>query len=122
MKKAIRIEHDCGNGLFRAKNDDYTIINNLSYDIYTNLVIKHKQFPTPSKEGLDIEKDEFCAFKSIEQIQQWIEPEWFNEIIKLGFKIYLLELSSCKEGNSQIVFKKQNIRSKKDITELFLTV
>jgi hypothetical protein len=122
MKKAIRIEHDCGNGLFRAEDFDYSVINNLPDNICDKLVIKHRSFPTPDKEGLDIEENEFCAFKSIEQIQQWIEPEWFNEIVKLGFKIYVLELSSCKEGNYQILFKKENILSKKDITELFLTV
>jgi hypothetical protein len=114
MKTIIRIEHICGNGLFRAENIDGTAILNQA-KCEPQLIDKHqkKNFNTPFKDGLEISHNEFCAFKSIEQIQEWVNPEWFNEIINLGFKIWMIDVSMYKEGEHQIIFNKQNILLKK---------
>ena len=42
-----------------------------------------------------------------------------KEIIQLGFKVYLLELSECIEGEYQIGYDKACIIKKEDITSLF---
>lgn len=115
----IRIEHNCGEGLWKAENQYCEPIWR-SFSFQGKLMEKHDAFPTPTQDNLTIEGDEYCAFKSIEQIQQWIEPEWFNEIIEMGFTIWMIDVSECKEGKFQVVFKKENILSRKDITELFL--
>lgn len=117
-KTIIRIEHNCGNGLWRAANINRSYYRELSF--YDELIKKHKNFPLPCEEGLSIQEDDYCAFKTIEQLQKWIEPEWFEEIIKLGFKIWMIDVSDYKESCHQILYRKINITSKKDITELFI--
>ena len=83
MKTIIRIEHLDGNGLWTSCNkDDIPFYRTLSF--YLDLVRKHDKFPTPKEDGIKaMTSKRYCAFKSIEQIQERIEPEWFNEIIEL---------------------------------------
>ena len=127
MKSIIRIEHVSGNGLWRAKDscgrcvsDEFTFIDELR--------CKHYDFPTPFEDTnidtsitfYNIKSDEFCAFKSVEQIQQWIEKEWFIEIIKHDFKILLIDVSECIELKHQIIYKKEHVLQVKNISNLFL--
>lgn len=121
MKTIIRIEHECGNGLWMAVNkNNYTVICK-GFSFYNELYGKHSRFPVPRLDGLlNIQDDEYCAFKSIEQIQQWIEKDWFKEIVEFGFKIWMIDVSVWREGEYQVLFKKKDIVSKKDISELFI--
>lgn len=124
MKTIIRIEHSKqGLGLFRAiDNCGNAIIRKLPF--YSSLSAKHSNFPTPDDDiGIERypEENEYCAFKSIEQLKQWIESEWFNTIIELGFKILLLDVIDCVEGEYQILYKKENVIQTKDISNLFIT-
>ena len=120
MKTLIRIQHNNGKGLFRALDTKGECILE-SLHCYEALTYKHWEFPSPLEDNLlnGISKKEFCAFKSIEQVKQWIEPEWFNEIIKAGFKVLLLDVSDCREGEYQILYKKEDVLQTKDIPELF---
>lgn len=121
MKTIIRIEHSCGNGIWKAL---YSRFDNIcySFSFYNNFKEKHASFPTPYfDKGINrmMEIDEYCAFKSIEQLQQWIEKEWWIEIFKAGFKVFMLDVTSYVEGEYQILYKKKNILQSKDISSLF---
>ncbi len=118
--KVVRIEHpDTGCGLWQTEINGYVVYRNLSF--LNDLVDKHESFPIPNEDGLYRENHHFCAFKSIEQANEWIESEWWNEILSLGFKIYLIELSAWLEGEYQIMFEKQHIVQSEDISSLFVT-
>jgi hypothetical protein len=55
MKTIIRIEHNCGNGLWNTKGKyDYSLWRDLSFEQELN--DKHTKFPTPKEENLTIEK------------------------------------------------------------------
>jgi hypothetical protein len=120
MKQIIRVEHpDSGLGLFQ-----YTSTVEFFHEKgLDELLSRHNLlFPSPwmDKELRSIERDEYCAFKSIEQIQKWIAPDEFNIISSIGFKIYLLDVSECREGQEQSLYRKCNILQQKDITSLFV--
>lgn len=136
MKTIIRIEHPISNkGLFTTSFSELGLlafadkfdldsgyIN--SFDCYQELMERHSQFPIPWFDngiGDEMDFNLYCGFKSIEQIQEWIEPNWFTEIIQKGFKIYAYDVSEYLEGEYQIVFDKSFILSVTDITELFKT-
>ena len=117
MKTIVRIQHhsdDCG--LWRAGGWS-AIIDQAN--CHESLRARHEKFPTPYKEGIDFTIEHFCAFKSIDQLQEWVLPEEMKEIISLGFKVLLLDVSECLEGEYQIAFKKEHIVQSKDITEIF---
>lgn len=125
MKTIIRIEHKSGYGIFRAVNR----LGNCIIDTKKNeskfklLYRRHLDFPTPSRDSKidrDIETEEFCAFKSIEQVQQWITKDEIIALTKLDFKVLMLDVSECIEGEYQIIYEKKNILQSKDITNLFI--
>ena len=121
--QAIRIEHpNDGNGLWMSKNDLGEFIIDDTTSCYSSLLLRHEKFLTPCNDknmkGFT-EGMHFCAFKSMKQLQQWVLPEEIKEIIQLGFKVYLLELSECIEGEYQIGYDKACITKKEDITSLF---
>lgn len=121
---AIRIEniHD-KLGIWRSRGNSpelnpYTEIC-IKYSFYTELRKKFSNFPTPKEDfGIPIKTEEYCAFTSIEQLKEWIEDSWLKEMFDFGFKVYKLVLSDCKKGE-QVIFKKENIIIKEDITEQF---
>ena len=61
----------------------------------------------------------FCAFKSIDQFQEWVSPQEIKEFIKMGFEILLIDTSDHIEGMFQIIYYKEDIVQVKDITNLF---
>ena len=117
----IRIEHpDTGFGMFASKLNNKRLCYELSN--YSQFSSKHENFPTPSNDSKinrRIKKYEFCAFKSIYQLQKWITKKELKEFISMGFKVYALDVSECIIGKFQIVFEKKNITQSKDITLLF---
>lgn len=116
--QAIRIEHSDGNGLWRSNNKSVYELNCMN-----SIIERHRKFPNPTWEGDVkgfIEGVHYCAFKSVEQLQQWIFPDEIREILDNGFKVYLLDLSEGLEGNYQIAYQKQHITQQKDISELFI--
>lgn len=126
--KVIRIEHPSdGNGLFKSsisRYNDYMYYGADSEDIVLKeLFDRHNNgFPNPRKDGLEISKDSkewFCAFKSMDQMRKWIKHEEFITIKKLGFKILAHEVTEFQEGEHQIIFTKESIVEKMDVTDLF---
>ena len=62
---------------------------------------------------------EFCAFKSVEQFQQWVTIDEIKRLIKIGFRVLLLDVKNCLVGEQQVLFEKKNIIKTRDISELF---
>ena len=117
----IRIEHpDTGFGMFKSKLDNKRLCYELSN--YLQFPNKHANFPTSyndSKINRCIKKYEFCAFKSIYQLQKLVIKKELKEFISMGFKVYALDVSECIIGKFQILFEKKNITQSKNITLLF---
>lgn len=125
MKTIIRIEHKSGHGIFRAVNrlGNYIIDTKKNESKFKLLCRRHWNFPTPSRDSKInrfINPEEFCAFKSIEQVQQWITKDEIIALTKLDFKVLMLDVSECIEGEYQIIYEKKNILQSKDITNLFI--
>ncbi len=108
-----RIEHPTtGKGFW---NDNS--FENLSFK--EELRIKHKQLLTPQKEGFDIysNRDYVCAFKTIEDLLYWMNKEWLNELIQLGFNIYKIKINKYFIGLQQIIYNPKDILNSKIINK-----
>lgn len=120
--QAIRIEHSIdGLGVFRSEYGLFHNKNNYKYRQFT--VNRHNNFPTPRIDAgiyRYANKDEFCAFKSLDQLNKWFTKRELKHFISLGFNIYSLDLKRCIIGEYQILFEKKNIINKNNISELFL--
>lgn len=118
MKTIIRIEHPSdGKGIWRSNING---VNNLSN--WIEFSDRHRKFPNPTYEGDVtgfIEGIHYCAFKSIEQLQEWVYKNEIKELLEMGFKVYMLDVFNWLEGNYQICYKKEDILQQKDISELF---
>lgn len=122
MIQAIRIEHPDGCGLFVEKTDK-GIRRKWNVYVLPELVDRHKTFHnlwTDFTFGDGEMKKHFCAFKTMDQLKEWVFHEEIQVLIKNDFKVYLLELSEAKVSEFQIAYMKENITLKKDITNLFL--
>jgi len=124
MKKIqiIRIEHFDGYGLFRTQDGfnyyrDHNVVN-----ILPELSKRHYNFNSPSEDKLEIFKDNkewFCAYKSIDQLQQWILKSEFQTLFDNDYMVLLIECTMYQIGRDQIIYTKESIKSCKDISELF---
>lgn len=117
--KIIRIERD-GIGVFKHGDDDL-----YQHPIAKRTYRRHNGggFPVPELEGLNLSKDckeWFCAYISIEDFQAWILPEEVVYFKSVGFKVFLLEVGEYQIGKKQVIFTKESIISKEDITTLFI--
>ena len=122
--KIIRVEHFDGVGVFRVHLDgitrEHSCVHQFSLE---NLMERHRKFPVPYCDNeLDLNKDDknwFCGYKSIKQIQEWIFEEEFYTLKNLGYKIWLIEVDEYQIGNYQVLFTKESVIRKEDITGLF---
>ena len=65
----------------------------------------------------DSEKNKFsCAYKSVQELVKWIEKQELEKLINVGFQILYLELDEWIEGEDQVFFKKEHIKTKLEIT------
>ena len=117
--QVVRIEHsETKWGLWRSKDENgYCLIEQLKCHDAINK--KHLTMPNALEDLGSRDDNEFCAFKSIDELQQWVKPEWMQELIEVGFKILLLDVTECRIGEYQVLFNKEDIIQSKDITELF---
>lgn len=122
MITAIRIEHpDSGYGIWRAQDREWNDIIDRS-EFSVTLTKRHGggNFLTPWNDGIKfVSGKHYCAFKSMGQLYQWVFPEEIKDLIRIGFCVYLLELSEALEGNFQYCYEKQHILTKTDISSLF---
>jgi hypothetical protein len=115
----VRIESTCGNGIFRCEDRLVTKLSN-----YGDFSDRHWCFPAPDDDtpSLDVRAGGtkwFCSFKSIEQFNKWIRPSEVKEFIGFGCSVFAIEVSEWQEGAHQIIFTKEGIIDKKNITDLF---
>lgn len=125
MKTIIRIEYiPDGIGVFMTFlsgtgiKRDVRPLDEFCESAYT----RHLNFNCPFEDGLDIKKygkEWFCAYKSIEQLQEWITPKELKLIISEGYTVLMLDVYEYQEGKDQIIYTKESITSYKDITCLF---
>jgi len=130
MRTLIRIEYEDGYGIFFSKlystwdcSDEGTQREFYAEKDFNSVCERHRDFNSPDQDGLNTKKDEkawFCAYKSVEQLQQWITTYELKHIISLGFKVLMLDVSEYQEGKDQIMYTKESIVSLKDISSLFV--
>ena len=113
----VRVQNrETGIGFFRS-----SVLFKLS-GLY-NLFPRHANFNTPQEDGLNIElegKEWFCAYKSLEQFEEWVILSEVRVLIENGFDVLLLDVEDFQIGKHQVIFTKQSITSTKIINELFL--
>lgn len=123
----IRIEHkESGLGIFQTKGktgkrDFFGPLSLIEELPLKRLCSRHNEkFPSPCNDlNRYIKDDEFCAFKSIEQVQQWITPREINILTNNDFRILELKVTNYTIGNYQILFYKDSIIKSRDITHIF---
>ena len=84
--------------------------------MYTRMCM---QYPLPDDDGICMmlhRKKWYCAFLSVEQLQEWIYQDELELLIKFGLRVYELEVNEYQAGHYQIVYTKESIKSKTDIT------
>ena len=92
---------------------------------FSNFNVNLYYFPTPRTDNIRIKEDQYCAFKTIEQITELLNPDELRIVVlELGFRIYKLEVEvnqkHFSEGDKQVVFKKDLVIFSEDISEYFL--
>lgn len=120
---AIRCENiEDGCGMFTSYDQ---FDNGRTFNPYveelTDLSIRHNQFHTPFEDGFKHTNNHFCAYHSIEQFKTWVFHEELQYLVSVGFRVYELTLSECFVGRDNIVFKKEYILTKIDITDQILS-
>lgn len=121
MKVVYRVEDSStGIGMFRN-----TLTMN---DMYGNTSIgsRHRYFNTPSEDGIDVRKDDkiwYCAYKNLETLIDRVTINDLRFLVRLGhanFRAYKIEVREYQEGDHQIIFTKESILEKRDITNEIL--
>ena len=136
MRTLIRIEYPkTGGGLFRAQEritrEDilngsdaregsyYDLIDNSRFD--PDIYERHYSMTVASRDCPGFNSGtHYCAYRSLDELSRWMENEWIKDVIEVGFRVYMIEVSECIEGQDQAAFQLCHIISKKDISELFL--
>lgn len=124
----IRIEANDGLGIFMNYDNNCVIrdiISLIKENEENNLKLKtirirHNDFPTPYEEKLYITNEYFCAYNSIELLNEWIKPKEIKFLIEVGFNILMLEVTNYQTGKFQTIFTKDSIVSSKNINSLFM--
>ena len=127
----IRIEHpEDGLSVWRSRDEfDYSKLR--GHSKFDDIVDRHcnpKLFPTFDEDYQlkdqisvwDIENYHF-AFKSLEQLKSGFTMSELKELIEdLGFEVLMLTVTDYFESDYQVVFKKESIIQKENISFMFL--
>lgn len=120
----VRVEHQIdGKGIFRSVTEKGFIRAN-RIPKFNKLHERHRDyFPTPYKDR-GIERApyyyEYCAFKSIDELQKWVTKEELKNLIKKGFNVLIHEVSKCCVGEYQVLYDKEYIVTTLNVNQLFL--
>lgn len=135
MVKLIRLEFNDGYGIFRSYNNhtnesrwsvnigsSYNNNSDSDRNICTMIVDRHDKFNTPFEDGFKwMTKNHFCGFKNFKQITEWFNMNELKFLINKGCKIYSISVSEIEfEGEFQVIYYKDKIIEKTDITEIFI--
>lgn len=123
-KKVIRIEYPTtGRGLFTGDIDGKTPS---VYNFAPEISDRHRSFPNMINDFIELFivegnlSEYFCAYLSIDQLQEWVTPDELRVVIKEGFVILLLEVTHYHESKYQVIYTKESITQTMDITSLFI--
>ena len=122
MRTVLRVEHFDGWGMFISYKGDMHRQNVGALGL-SEINERHSNFNTPDEDMLNAYKDDkewFCAYKSVEQLQKWLTPQEIEILSKNGYKVLMLDVEEYQEGRDQVIFTKESIISSKDVTKLFL--
>lgn len=123
MYKLFRVEHKSGDGLFTAEDCHGYILNKLKCN--QPIHSRHYEMDTAREDPLlrDVfERDShYFAYKSINDLKSWIEPQWLAEILSKEFKVLELTVKDCYMGKDQAIFFKDDIVKSRDISDRFRT-
>lgn len=113
----IRLEHPSnGYGIFYNREVTDTQLNPCIIDAYRG---RHWSMDDASRITGFMSGQHYCAYKSIDELQRWLEPSELKELIKIGFVVYLIDVDDFIIHRDQVVYKKEDILEIKDISELF---
>jgi hypothetical protein len=125
MHTIIRVEHADGWGMFRYDEVNngpdysrYTLGNSEeTYEMYCLHAIRN----IPTKDGIEMHDDMFCAFESLETFNALVIPEELSWLLKNhNFKVLMLDVTHIEKGKHQVCYRKKDVIQTKDITKLFL--
>jgi len=121
----FRIENSVGLGPYVSNaNQENQILHQMNLDHSCSPL-----HPMPWEDNLPemAREYELCGFESIEKLKKWFDG-WINRLYDNGFFAVQLEIDkkNVKFGNYQIVFNKNRVYSKKqlsleDLTEVIMS-
>jgi hypothetical protein len=126
MLQVVRLQHKTsGVGIFRCGlfNEEYINMTDEEKCMYDDFNLRHRNFPTPSTEGLSMYRNDrkwFCAYKTVEQLQQWLMPNEIRFLISKDFDVLLLTVNEYQVGEHQVVFTRESVQESTVINSLFI--
>ena len=117
MKKAIRIEHEDGYGMFSHSGKDYS--KNTLEELCPEAWGRHADLPTPRSLGYAISPYEFCAYESMGEMVKWLKPGEIGILLESGYRVLELHLEKFVEMGGQAFYFKESILEEIDISDLF---
>lgn len=118
MKTIYRIEYSDGHGPFGVGLEHPDV---LSMDLMP-LIERWINMDTPQEDGLKRHPgQDKCGFASLEALHHWVKPEEIKTMLDNGYKVYRLEVDQCQVGRDNMVFEVQDVLTKVDISDQFIT-
>lgn len=112
----IRIEHPSnGRGMFWNTSIMY---KGLDYMLANWYIMHNKMRSARDIEGFT--QEYFCAYCSLEEMNQWLTADEISFFISKGFEVLLLEVSDYIIDADQVIYTKKSISESKNINSLFL--
>lgn len=117
MVSIFRIENPKSGRGFWTNYNDNDKRSCWEYSFYNEMCDFHYGMPNPYTDDINgFNSNYFCAFKTFEDLIYWVKPLWIEELVKIGFRVYKIQVSDYLVGNHQICYKKEDIIDKEDIT------
>lgn len=126
MLQVVRLQHrENGVGIFTNNTFDNKLLTfpNEERQMYLELNRRHDDFNTPIEDKLDIHLDDkewFCAYKTVEQLQKWLMSDEIRFLISKGFDVLLLNVGEYQVGEHQVVFTRESVKESTVINSLFI--
>lgn len=117
--QVVRIENGDGIGIFRSDFEWNYLNDNVKMYSINNVFKRHDNFLTPEEDGLNMQEDWKCAYKSMEQMLEWINLDELKVLISCGNYVMLFEVKQYQVGSHQVIFQEDSVIKKEDITSLF---
>ena len=119
MKTIYRVEHPKdGYGMFASADSANNPRWSVSWGGLPAVSSRHDHFNTPDEDGLGYpNKNEFCAYRSLDQFRVWVKPDELEVLADHGFRLYEITVRDCREGADNILFKRSSVVKQIDITD-----